>query len=80
MATLIESGVEVTFPQGPVGTIDAVKFTCPRTDGFHEHVAVYEEPLPLAVLFLQPAMTTPFALNVIFAGVLTFILIVAIDL
>jgi hypothetical protein len=74
----MESGEVLTFPQGPVGVISAVKLICPRTDGFQEHVAVNEEPLPVATLFLQPGIITPFALKVTFACVLTFILIVEI--
>jgi hypothetical protein len=68
------------LPQGPVGTITAVKFTWPRTDGLQEQVAENEEPLPLATLFLHAVITTPFALKVTFAGVLIFKLIVVGDL
>ena len=80
LATLIESGAEVAFPQGPVGLISAVKLTCPRTDGFQLQEAAKEDPLPLANLFLQPVITTPFALNVTLAGILIFKFIVIGDL
>lgn len=80
LATLIESGEVLALAHGPVGEISAVKFTWPRIEGFQLQVAEYEEPLPVANLFLQPVITTPFALNVILAAVFTFILIVIADL
>ena len=59
-----------------IGTAVAVTTTVPLTDGRHEHVAEKLDPLPLATLFLHPAIITFFALKVTLDATLTFAVIV----
>jgi hypothetical protein len=59
-----------------MGTAVAVTTTVPLTDGRHEQVAEKLDPLPLATLFLHPAIITFFALKVTLDATLTFAVIV----
>jgi hypothetical protein len=60
----------------PVGDAVAVSVTAPLVEGRHEHVAEKLDPLPLATLFLHPAIITFFALKLTLDATLTFAVIV----
>jgi hypothetical protein len=49
------------------GVKTADKTTAPRTEGFQEHVTVYELELEVDLL-MQPAILFPFTKKVIFPG------------
>jgi hypothetical protein len=64
---------------GEVGFTSAVKVIDPFCDGFHEHDAECDDPLPEVGTDTHPAMRLPLTRNVTFDATLVFKLMVVED-